>query len=163
MKNKHQQRFMFMSLMILCALIIWRCYPKPVGPFGSDRKLLTWDEMDTDQRITHMKNVVLPRASELFREWQPKRFDNVSCNLCHDTGSKTENFHMPTDHLPRLSGDWTLGPEREKYPDTTKLKVDRLVPLMSDALGKKPFSIITRRGFGCYSCHLGPTGPMFGN
>ena len=163
MKNKHQQRFIFMSLVILCALIIWSCYPKPVGIFGPDRKQLTWDEMNIDQRITHMKNVVLPRASELFRTWQPKRLDNMSCNLCHDTSSKTENFNMPTGHLPRLSGEWTLGPEREKYPDTTKLKVDRLVPLMSDALGKKPFSIITRRGFGCYSCHFGPTGPMFGN
>jgi len=34
---------------------------------------------------------------------------------------------------------------------------------MSTALGKKKFSLITRRGFGCYSCHLGPDGPMFGN
>jgi hypothetical protein len=34
---------------------------------------------------------------------------------------------------------------------------------MAGALGLKSFSIITRTGFGCYSCHLGPTGPMFGN
>jgi hypothetical protein len=163
MQLKHQHRFMCVTLAILCVLIIWSCYPRPVGPIGPDRKQLTWDEMNIDQHITHMKNVVLPRAAELFRTWQPKRFDTVSCNLCHDIGKTTENFHMPTSHLPRLSGDWTLGPEREKYPDTTKLKLDRLIPLMSDALGKKPFSIITRRGFGCYSCHLGPSGPMFGH
>jgi hypothetical protein len=163
MQHKHQHLFLCVSLAILCVLLVWSCYPRPVGPIGPDRKQLTWDEMNTDQRITHMKNVVLPRASELFRAWQPKRFDNVSCNLCHDLGTAAENFHMPTSHLPRLSGDWTLGPEREKYPETTKLKLDRLIPLMSDALGKKPFSIITRRGFGCYSCHLGPSGPMFGH
>jgi hypothetical protein len=43
------------------------------------------------------------------------------------------------------------------------LKLDRLVPEIAAALGLKSFSIITRTGFGCYSCHLGPTGPMFGN
>jgi len=163
MQYKQQKLFICISLAILFILILWSCYPMPVGPIGPDRKRLTWAEMNIDQRKTHMKNVVLPRAAELFRTWQPKRFDRVSCNLCHDLEAKPENFHMPTSHLPRLSGDWTLGPERDKYPETTKLKLDRLVPLMSEALGKKPFSIITRRGFGCYSCHLGPSGPMFGN
>jgi hypothetical protein len=32
---------------------------------------------------------------------------------------------------------------------------------MGQALGLKTFNILTRRGFGCYSCHLGPGGPMF--
>ncbi len=42
-------------------------------------------------------------------------------------------------------------------------KLDRPVPEMAEALGLKTFSLVTRTGFGCYSCHLGPTGPMFGN
>ena len=70
---------------------------------------------------------------------------------------------MPTSHLPRLSGEVILGPEFEKYPDTTQLKLDRLVSEMAEALGLKSFSLITRTGFGCYSCHLEPTGAMFGN
>jgi hypothetical protein len=119
--------------------------------------------MNIDQRKEHMKTVVLPRAAELFHNWQPQRFDNVGCTLCHDQVTTTENFHMPASHLPRLSGDWTLKPEFQKYPETTKLKLDKLVPLMSEALGEKSFSIITHRGFGCYSCHLGPSGPMFGH
>ncbi len=163
MQYRHYQPIICASLAILFILTLWSCYPRPVGPISPNGKQLTWDEMNIDQRITHMKNVVLPRASELFHTWQPERFNNVSCNLCHDIDTKPDNFHMPTGRLPRLSGDWTLGPEREKYPETTRLKLDRLVPLMSDALGKKSFSIITRRGFGCYSCHLGPSGPMFGH
>ena len=70
---------------------------------------------------------------------------------------------MPTTHLPRLSGSVLLGPEFEMHPETTRLKLDQLVPFMATSLGKKTFNVITRRGFGCYSCHLGPTGPMFGN
>jgi len=147
--------------MILAAMC--GCYPKAVGPAGPDGKRLTWDQMNLDQRKAHMKNVVMPRAAEVFRTWRPKKYAVVDCSLCHGRGAATGNFDMPTAHLPRLSGDWTLGPEFKKFPDTTRLKLNRLVPLMSEALGKKPFSVATRRGFGCYSCHLGPSGPMFGN
>ena len=150
-------------LATLTLLTFWGCYPKGVGPVGSNGKQLTWAEMNIEQRKAHMKSVVLPRAAELFQAWRPERFAMVDCSLCHGQGPKTGNFQMPTAHLPRLSGELLLGPEFEKYPDTTQLKLDRLVPLMADALGKKPFSLITRRGFGCYSCHLGPSGPMFGN
>jgi len=70
---------------------------------------------------------------------------------------------VPTDHLPQLSGALLLGSEFAKHPNTTRLKLDHLVPEMARALGLKPFSIATRRGFGCFSCHIGPDGPMFGN
>jgi hypothetical protein len=150
-------------LAVLTLLMFWGCYPKGVGPVGLEGKRLTWTEMNLDQRKAHMKSVVLPRAAELFQAWRPERFAMVDCSLCHGHGPKTGNFRMPTAHLPRLSGELLLGPEFEKYPDTTQLKLDRLVPLIADALGKKSFSLITRRGFGCYSCHLGPSGPMFGN
>ena len=110
-----------------------------------------------------MGSVVLPRATALFRSWRPERFAVVDCTLCHGQGAIIEDFGMPTAHLPRLSGELLLGPEFAAHPDTTRLKLDRLVPMMSEALGLKSFSIITRTGFGCYSCHLGPNGPMFGN
>jgi hypothetical protein len=147
----------------LCMLSFSGCFPKRVGPAGADGKRLTWDMMNTDLRAAHMKQSVMPGAAELFRTWRPKNYPAPDCSLCHGKGAKTGNYDMPTTHLPRLSGDWTLRPEFEKYYDTTRLKLDRLVPLMSRALGKKPFSVITRSGFGCYSCHLGPAGPLFGN
>ena len=164
MTTSHRKRTVFIVLVALTALMmLWGCYPKRIGPIGPEGKPLTWAEMHVEQRNVHMQNVVLPRATEVFRSWRPDRYARVDCSLCHGRGSKTGNFQMPTAHLPRLSGELLLGPEFEKHPVTTQLKLDRLVPLMADALGKKPFSIITRRGFGCYSCHLGPSGPRFGN
>ena len=148
---------------IIVALLLAGCYPKRVGPAGPDGKALTWPGMTVVQRQAHMQQVVLPRAAVIFGEWRPERYRDVTCHLCHGQGADIWNFSMPTDHLPRLSGHVLLGLEFERYSDTTRLKLDRLVPEMSDALGLKRFSVITRRGFGCYSCHLGPSGPLFGN
>lgn len=148
---------------VQAALLFWGCYPKRVGPPGPDGRRLTWPEMSIDQRKAHMRSAVLPVAADIFSAWRPERFARVDCTLCHGRGVQSGNFHMPTAHLPRLSGELLLGPEFRKYPDTTRLKLNRLVPEIAEALGLKKFSIITRTGFGCYSCHLGPSGPVFGN
>ena len=150
-------------LVAFIAVMFLGCYPKPVGPVGPGGQRLTWKKMSKEQRKLHMRSEVLPRAAVLFREWRPERFVKVDCSLCHGLGTLTEDFKMPTDHLPRLSGELLLGPEFASHPDTTRLKLDHLVPMMSEALGLKSFSLVTRRGVGCYSCHLGPTGPRFGN
>jgi hypothetical protein len=146
-------------------LVVWGCYPKPVGLPGSDGKQLTWAAMDLKQRKAHMKRAVLPLAAAIFRDWRPERYAAVAvdCSLCHGLKARSGHFRMPTDHLPRLSGALLLGPEFKMHPQTTQLKLDRLVPSVAEALGLKSFSIVTRTGFGCYSCHLGPSGPMFGN
>lgn len=144
-------------------LLLWGCYPKTVGPIGPKGSRLTWVEMNLEQRQLHMRTEILPRAAAVFRTWRPERFAEIDCTLCHGPEVESGNFQMPTAHLPKLSGELLLGPEFKKHPDTTRLKLDRLVPAMADALGLKSFNVITRRGFGCYSCHLGPTGPRFGN
>jgi hypothetical protein len=163
MNGMNNNRVACLCIASFCLLALSGCFPKRIGPAGADGRRLTWDMMNVEQRKAQMKSAVMPQAAELFRAWRPMKYTAPDCSLCHGAGARTGDFNMPTAHLPRLSGDWTLRPEFEKYPDTTRLKLDRLVPLMSKALGKKQFSIITRTGFGCYSCHLGPQGPLFGN
>ena len=144
-------------------VVLAACWPKAVGPVDPDGKRLAWEEMNRPQRKAHMRTVVLPAAAAVFRDWRPERYSEADCTLCHGEAALWEDFDMPTAHLPRLSGALLLGPEFKKHPVTTRLKLDRLVPAMSEALGVRSFSLITRRGFGCYSCHLGPDGPQFGN
>jgi hypothetical protein len=155
--------FKFSIVVVALALICVGCFPKAVGQASPDGKRLTWAEMSFELRKEHMRREILPRAAAFFGAWRPERFANVDCSLCHGQGYRSGNFNMPTAHLPRLSGELLLGPEFAKLPETTRLKLDRLVPMISEALGLKPFSIVTRTGFGCYSCHLSPTGAMFGN
>jgi hypothetical protein len=154
---------LYISLVCFIALVVWSCLARGIGPVGPDGVQLTWSKMNIEQRKAHMRNVIVPRAGAIFQEWRPDRYATIDCSLCHGDAENTGNFHMPTNHLPRLSGEVLLGPERTKYPETTELKLNRLVPVIADALGVSSFSIVTRRGFGCYSCHLGPSGPMFGH
>lgn len=136
---------------------------RPIGPAGPDGKKLTWAEMDFEQRKAHMKTAVLPPAAAIFKEWRPEKYAKTGCSLCHGNAETTGNYHMPTDHLPRLSGQVLIGNERELFPEATRIKLGKLVPAMAEALGMNQFNIITRKGFGCYNCHLGPKGPMFGH
>ena len=159
----HRKCIPFILAAVSAQLVCCSSYPKGVGPMGNDGNRLTWSEMSRTQRKEHMNKEILPRAAALFAAWRPERYANVECTLCHALEQKPGNFKMPSVRLPRLSGEVLLGPEFKKHPETTRLKLNRLVPMMADSLGLKTFSIITRKGFGCYSCHLGPTGAMFGN
>jgi hypothetical protein len=161
MKKGFFQILFLLSNLVFVVLVLGSCYPKHVGYFGSNLDRITWPEMSLEQKKAHMAEVVLPRPAPVFRLWRPERFTLIDCTLCHGPGASEGRYRMPSAHLPRLSGAVLLGPEFEKYPDTTSLKLNRLVPVMSESLGLRKFSIITRRGFGCYSCHLGPDGPMF--
>ena len=62
---------------------VWACYPKRVGPAGPDGERLAWTAMNKDQRKAHMRNVVLPRAADVFQAWRPERCVRVDCTLCH--------------------------------------------------------------------------------
>jgi hypothetical protein len=153
---------MMLSLAAIGALL-FGCYTGQTNLSDSTESPSTWSLMKYDQRLAHMRNAVLPVAQEVFGAWRPEKHSRVDCSLCHGAGVDMGNFSMPSTDLIRLSGRLLLGPELKNHGDTTRLKLDRLVPPMAQALNKGRFNILTRKGFGCYSCHLGPAGPMFGN
>jgi len=157
------RRLRLWVFVVMVSVGVAGCSAGPEKRFLLDGEEVAWAEMDIAQRKRHMEQTVLPIAGSVFQSWRPGDYDEIGCTLCHGDAAVNNDFQMPTAHLPRLSGELLLGQEFRNHPETTGLKLDRLVPEMAAALGKSEFSLITRRGFGCYSCHFGPEGPMFGN
>jgi len=109
--------------------------------------------MDNKRFTTTLLMLVV--ASTLLCGCYPKRVGPI--------GPEGKKLTWAEMNLSERKAHMLLGPEFARAPETTSLKLNRLVPEMSAALGVKPFSIISRKGFGCYSCHLGPDGAMYGN
>ena len=97
-----------------------------MGPTGNQ---LTWAQMNVEQRKARMRTVSC-RGREMFSRL-PRAICQGGLPLCHGQEAEIGLFDMPTAHLPRLSGSLLLRPEFKKYPDTTRLKLNRLAPTLA--------------------------------
>jgi hypothetical protein len=117
-----------------------------------------WQELEHEQRVEHMKHVVLPGMKLEFEAWKPDEFAEMDCDTCHGEGAHDETFEMPNPDLPKLPG----GPDgfeqllREK-PEAAEFMAKVVVPKMAAMLGEKPYDAKEHKGFGCFRCHT--TGP----
>jgi hypothetical protein len=133
--------------------------PEPAKP-------LVWKDMNADQRQTYMKDVVLPKAKEIFVAFDPK-YSTMDCVTCHGDGAADGSFEMPNAKIKPLPNSeeafiaWvSKDPEAGRYAGFMAEKVE---PLMADLLNEKPFDPKTKTGeFGCTACHtlIGPDGKV---
>jgi hypothetical protein len=108
-----------------------------------------WAEMNAAQRAEYMKTAVVPKMSELFKEWEPKEFaEGVNCVTCHGPNAKKGEFKMPNPKLPKINEAMM-----KKHPQAVKFMSEQVVPEMSKLLGVVPFDPATKTGFGCMNCH----------
>jgi hypothetical protein len=126
-------------------------------PPADAKPSINWDAMDHQQRLEHMKNVVMPRMKELFAEFDAKRYGEMKCVTCHGDGAKNQTFKMPNPKLPKLSYTDGFKKHLEKTPAITKFMMEKVVPEMASLLGEQPYDPATKKGFGCAECHvMGP-------
>ena len=88
----------FKTIMIATIFVFFiiGCYPKRIGPMiNSTGKKMTWEEMNINQRIKHMRDEVLPRAKKIFRSWRPEHYKKIDCSLCHGQVVNEGHFKMP--------------------------------------------------------------------
>ncbi len=113
-----------------------------------------WDKWTREQKMEHMKAVVVPKMGALFHDYDAKKYPETKCVLCHGPGAKDKSFKMPNPSLPKL----TPTPEAFKKLAETKPKVfefmeKQVEPTMASLIGEEPFDMKTGKGFGCFNCH----------
>ena len=115
---------------------------------------MAWTEMSHEQRVDHMKHVVLPGMKPEFEAWKPDEFAEMKCVTCHGQGARDKTFKMPNPDLPKLPG----GPDGFEQllrdePEAAQFMAAVVVPKMAAMLGEKPYSAAEHSGFGCFRCH----------
>jgi hypothetical protein len=114
----------------------------------------TWADLkDVDQKKDFMKNVVVPKMTSVFQDFDAKHFKKVSCVTCHGKSAMKGKFDMPNPKLPKLDPAHEFAKEMKHKAAITKFMMNTVVPTMSDLLGMKPYDPETHQGFGCFNCH----------
>ena len=113
-----------------------------------------WHTMSREQRMTHMKKVILPKMSALFQSYSAEEFKDMGCGTCHGPGAKQGNFEMPTASIPKLNPADHFAKHMGKTAEMTKFMMTKVVPEMAALQGEAPFDPATQKGFGCFECHM---------
>src|SRR5512134_633641 len=75
----------------------------PGGPPSSIAPQKPWADLSRDERLAHMKNVVVPHMKPLFQASpEGADFKEFGCATCHGAGAKDGKFTMPNADLPKL-------------------------------------------------------------
>lgn len=125
--------------------------PPPAEPV---KPSINWDAMSHEERLEHMKTVVMPKMKELFASVDAKRYGDMKCGTCHGDGAKNQTFKMPNPKLPKLSFTDHFKKHMDKNPVVTKFMMEKVVPEMASLLGEPVFDPATKKGFGCAECHI---------
>jgi hypothetical protein len=131
--------------------------PPPAAPEAAAppaAPTIDWAGMSRDQKLEHMKTIVMPKSKELFAAFDAKEFGNMKCPTCHGDGAKNQTFKMPNPKLPKLSYTDHFKKHMDKKPEETKFMMEKVVPEVAAMLGMQPFDPKTQKGFGCANCHI---------
>jgi hypothetical protein len=124
---------------------------------GSPRPA-AYKDMNHEQREQFMKDVVLPKAKEVFAAFDPQ-FKKMDCKTCHGDGAGDGTFKMPNPKIHVLPGSkeafmaWVA-----KEPDMGrwgKFMGEQVEPMMAQLLQMSVFDPETKTGeFSCMGCHV---------
>jgi hypothetical protein len=119
--------------------------PEPAKP--------TWATMAHDQKVEHMKSVVMPKMSALFQEFDAKKYKEFGCPTCHGPGAKEGKFEMPNKKLPKLSSKDNFAKHMKEHKKVTEFMMQKVVSEMASTIEMEPYNPETQKGFGCGGCH----------
>jgi mono/diheme cytochrome c family protein len=118
---------------------------------------MKFDDMNHDQRLSFMKNTVLPRMKELFQAFDATEFAEFNCKTCHGSGAEDGTFEMPTPDIEVLPGSEEAFVEYAKEPEHQrfiKFMSEQVKPEMAKLLQEPEYDPATGQGeFSCGNCH----------
>ncbi len=119
---------------------------------------VAWKDMNADQRTAFMKDVVMPRAKEVFMAFDAERYKDMDCKTCHGPGAEDKSFEMPNPDIAPLPNSeeaymaWIA--KDEDAARLTPFMSEKVEPLMIELLQLTPYDPATKTGeFGCTGCH----------
>lgn len=132
--------------------------PQPSTADSSTAKAFNWAEMSHDEKKDYMKNVVIHKMRPLFKEFDPERFEKITCKTCHHPEKvEQDTFKMPNPEIEKLPATEAGWAKLAKSDDSTMMKfmAEVVKPTMAELLHMKPYDMKTNTGeFGCNNCHM---------
>lgn len=113
-----------------------------------------WHTMSHEQKMTHMKTVVMPKMTASFQAFNAEQFKDMNCTTCHGPGAKQGKFGMPTDSIVKLNPADKFAKHMGKTAEITKFMMTKVVPEMAAIQGEAVYDPATQKGFGCFECHM---------
>ncbi len=132
-------------------------YPAPAPSTDGvpPRANIDWEKMSRAERKEYMKNVILPKAQEMFTAFDPKQFKHVTCGTCHGEDYARGTYKMPNADLPMLPSSARGFKElRERSPEIVAFMSTRVKPTIAALLGLPEYSTTNPQGFACFNCHM---------
>jgi len=113
-----------------------------------------WANMTAEERFKYMKDTVMPAMRTIFETYDPNRYAEMNCETCHGAEAEARKYAMPNPDLPKLSGMNDFAAARAKYPGAVEFMMLSVEPTMASLLQEPVYNAKTRKGFGCFRCHM---------
>lgn len=110
-----------------------------------------FDKLTKDEKVSFMKQKVMPHMKPLFQKFDAKDFAKFTCKTCHGKNPAGTKYKMPSKDLPALDFDAIKAGKED--PKVVEFMSKTVKPEMAKLLNQPEMTETQPKGFGCLECH----------